>query len=139
MIVTLTVSGDNGKLTLIGIVHMYIFHYYYYDLMVIAKYCILLPKISQVGCQHTHVFQEPPLMTVISLLRISSSATSRNLVYVIVRGFFFWSLIFCDCHISTNSLNSCQFPGDVLASLRYFLNELSSFRDWKYHRNHLLS
>ena len=32
MIVTLTVSGDNGKLTLIGIVHMYIFHYYYYDI-----------------------------------------------------------------------------------------------------------
>ena len=32
MIVTLTVSGDSGKLTLIGIVHMYIFHYYYYDI-----------------------------------------------------------------------------------------------------------
>ena len=72
MIVTLTVSGDSGKLTLIGIVHMYIFHYYYYD---INKAFLLGLRLCVKKCLPTYVFCQSsinrnryaPFLLVISL------------------------------------------------------------------------
>ena len=70
MIVTLTVSGDSGKLTLIGIVHMYIFHYYYYD---INKAFLLGLRLCVMTFLLTYVFRQSsmnrcaPFLLVISI------------------------------------------------------------------------